>query len=70
MKNNIIAKEAIGVVSGLAAGAGLMYLLDPDRGARRRARLRRNLQRAGEWTASTLHDARKVVPKVVPALFH
>ena len=62
--------ETIGIVGGLAAGAGLMYILDPDRGTRRRARLRKQvqkqLQRAGSWTADSLYEARKFVP----VLFH
>jgi uncharacterized protein (DUF58 family) len=54
--------ETLGIVGGLAAGAGLMYLLDPDRGARRRARLRKQLQRAGTRTADSIHEARRRVP--------
>jgi hypothetical protein len=35
------------LLSGLAMGAGLMYLLDPDRGRRRRVLIGDQLRRAG-----------------------
>jgi len=34
-------------IGGLLVGMGLMYLLDPDRGARRRALVRDQAARAG-----------------------
>jgi protease I len=33
-------REALGLIGGAAVGAGIMYLLDPDRGGRRRALIR------------------------------
>lgn len=51
-----------GLVGGLLAGAGLMYLFDPDRGARRRALVRDQAasarQRAGRTLQATFEDAR------------
>ena len=49
----------LGALGALALGAGLMYVLDPDRGPRRRARLKRQARRASLWTADTYHQARK-----------
>lgn len=49
------------VMFGMALGAGLMYLLDPDKGGRRRALLRDQLARAGhELEDLTATSARRV----------
>jgi osmotically-inducible protein OsmY len=49
------------VLFGMALGAGLMYLLDPDRGGRRRALLRDQLTRAGhDLEELTTSSARRV----------
>lgn len=54
-------KQAEIVMFGMAVGAGLMYLLDPDRGGRRRALLRDQLARAGhELEDMTAASARRV----------
>lgn len=42
------------LASGLAVGAGLMYLLDPDQGRRRRALLSDKLSRAGNLTGEAI----------------
>src|SRR5687768_9765173 len=48
---------------GLAAGAGLVYLLDPDRGSARRERLGRQLRPLLEGAARTVErGAASVVP--------
>lgn len=48
-------------VSGIGVGAGLYYFLHPDRGGRRRDRLRRQIirlaQECGEAAERTAHDA-------------
>jgi osmotically-inducible protein OsmY len=54
------------VLFGIAIGAGLMYLLDPDRGARRRALLRDQLIRAGhDLEEVTATSARRVRNRAV-----
>ncbi len=42
------------IAIGATAGAGLMYLLDPDRGARRRTTIR-------DKAAGKIHDAQKAI---------
>ena len=51
----------VGLLGGLGLGAGLMFLLDPDRGRRRRALVRDKAvaanRRLADRTAATLADA-------------
>ncbi|HWN98963.1 MAG TPA: SRPBCC family protein [Blastocatellia bacterium] len=42
--------KTMGVISSLGIGAGLMYLFDPDRGNRRRSRVRNKIQRVANKT--------------------
>jgi len=49
------------VVLALALGAGLMYLFDPELGARRRARLRTTLEDLARRTGAFLEDASRDV---------
>jgi hypothetical protein len=51
----------LGALGGLALGAGLMYVLDPDRGAARRTRLRRQLARSARKGAVLALEARRVM---------
>lgn len=47
-------------LGGLALGAGLMYVLDPDRGESRRQKLRRQLVRAGRRATAVALEARRI----------
>lgn len=49
------------VVLALGLGAGLMYLFDPELGARRRARLRTLLEDLGHRSSAFLEDASRDV---------
>lgn len=53
--------QAIGLVGAAALGAGMMFLLDPDRGAIRRARARRQAERAARWTAEKANAAAQTI---------
>jgi hypothetical protein len=43
---------------GVAAGAGLMYLLDPDKGSDRRARLKDQIEQRMNSTSEFVEEAR------------
>jgi hypothetical protein len=62
------------VLTAAAAGAGVMYLLDPERGRRRRARVREQLVRAahrtGDAVDSTSRDMTNRARGVVAELRH
>ncbi|HET9530117.1 MAG TPA: BON domain-containing protein, partial [Blastocatellia bacterium] len=52
--------KGLGLISGIGLGAGLMYILDPDRGNRRRALMRDKVSRAanrmGDAIETTARD--------------
>jgi hypothetical protein len=56
-------KQALGVLGGAGLGAGLMYVLDPDKGERRRALVRhkanRVLRKGGKAARKTSRDLGK-----------
>ena len=60
---------ALATLGGVALGAGLMYILDPDRGARRRVRLQRQMKHVGRRAATIALEARRVARRPM-ALFH
>ena len=43
-------KEILAILGGIGIGAGLMYLLDPDRGNRRRALIRDKMVKVNRQT--------------------
>ena len=51
--------SALALAGGLATGAGLMYLLDPDLGKHRRSRAQRKLSRATRSAARAAVAARE-----------
>ncbi|HET7549688.1 MAG TPA: BON domain-containing protein [Gemmatimonadaceae bacterium] len=56
---SITKREAVAAIGGMGVGAGLMFILDPSAGRKRRARLRRALRRAGRRILSdTVIEAR------------
>ena len=60
------AKIGALTLGGIALGAGLMYVLDPDRGARRRVKLQRQFKYAGKRATALALDAQRVLRR--PAL--
>ncbi|MGH7857770.1 MAG: hypothetical protein ACREQY_10610 [Candidatus Binatia bacterium] len=62
--------QALCLLSGAAVGAGLMYVLDPDRGAVRRTRLRRRAQIAGRWASAKANEAAREAAVASKDLLH
>jgi osmotically-inducible protein OsmY len=64
--------ELVALLAGLGIGAALMYLLDPDRGARRRSLIRDKAARASRVTGRELveraHDVKNRAQGQVAAL--
>ena len=61
--------KKIALLGGLGLGAALMYLLDPDRGGRRRAAIREKAEgaanKAGEYAEKMSQDIRDRASEVV-----
>jgi len=55
--------KALFLVGGLGLGAGLMYMLDPDKGARRRQLARTQAGTYRRWTDDLL-DQTKCTPPI------
>ncbi|GMU66374.1 MAG: hypothetical protein AMXMBFR36_26480 [Acidobacteriota bacterium] len=55
------ASTLAAALGSAALGAGLMYLLDPDLGARRRVRLRREARRVSRRGAAFAIEARRTI---------
>ena len=51
--------RALWLVGGLGLGAGLMYMLDPERGERRRALVRKQAETYRHWTDDLLDHSRR-----------
>ena len=47
-------RELLAILGGIGVGAGLMYLLDPDRGNRRRALIRDKMVKLNRQTQETV----------------
>ena len=69
--------KAASVVGAAGVGAGLMYLFDPDRGKRRRAKVRNKAMHikrvASDYAGKTQRDVRNRISGVIAeteALFH
>jgi osmotically-inducible protein OsmY len=64
--------KALTFAAGVGVGTGIMYLLDPDRGKRRRALLRDkcawSARRTGEIFEGTAHDLRNRTQGIVAEL--
>lgn len=58
MKGTRVVAATLGAA---AVGAGLMYLLDPDLGTRRRVRLRREVRRVSRRGAELALEARRTL---------
>jgi hypothetical protein len=54
VREDTMLQQRKGLLIGLGAGIGLMYLLDPERGRRRRALLRDRLTRGGHTSAVSM----------------
>lgn len=65
-------RKTTAVIAGLGAalGAGVMYLLDPSHGRRRRALVRDKLNKAGHETADTAGRAARDVKNRAKGLAH
>lgn len=71
--NGRIKTPLIGIaagISGLAIGAGLMYVLDPDRGKRRRDLIRRKVSDTVATAEDKLHESKEAITDRAQKLLH
>ena len=69
-KETKVMREVIALLSGLGAGAALMYLLDPDRGNRRRALIRDKMVRLNRQTQETVSGKAKDMTNRAKGMLH
>jgi hypothetical protein len=61
-------RTLVTLATGAAAGAGAMYLLDPEHGPARRREVRRSaLRRARSGATSALHEGKRQLQEIVQA---
>ena len=63
-------REVIALLGGLGAGALLMYLLDPDRGNRRRALIRDKMVKLNRQTQETVGGKVKDMSNRAKGMLH
>jgi len=63
-------KGLFAILAGLGVGAGLMYLLDPDRGNRRRALIRDKVVRLNRQTHEAVSGRAKDVSNRAKGFLH
>ena len=63
-------KEAIALLGGLGVGALLMYLLDPDRGNRRRGRILDKMVKLNQQTVDAMNGKAKDLSNRAKDLLH
>ena len=63
-------KEAVALLAGLGTGALLMYLLDPDRGNRRRALIRDKMVKLNRQTQDAVGGTVKDMSNRAKGMLH
>ncbi len=63
-------KEIVALLAGLGAGAALMYLLDPDRGNRRRALIRDKMVKINRQTQEAVGGKVKDMSNRAKGMLH
>ena len=61
--------KTLWLLGGLGLGAGLMYLLDPEKGVGRRDRVREYMEDYGRQTGALLDDTRRTLGRQAQAVF-
>lgn len=63
-------REIIAILGGIGLGAALMYLLDPDRGNRRRALIRDKMVRLNRQTQEAVSGRAKDLSNRAKGMLH